>query len=620
MKKQKAKAPTKRRSKNSGAVKMSEAARENTQQEINEEPRETNANSQEVQVVQKKRKKRSFKPPPKREAESLDYILWPETILPDEMKLFLDTPGETIATLLIHANNKDAMALERLVMLITKSVDYLNQIALEHPEYIRDTAAYLMHWPVLSGLSPIFNKQNEDLFKKIGLATNKIEEGRVSSLMLGKLTTAKKWAHDLILLIDECRTRIKFFKPFIPASWDPSILETDIASAHNLIKSLTTQSDPLSKYIWDRLCDKTKRMLEDPNSCLEAVKSALAAEFNVIIRLGPLYEESRFAEINIPVETLALRNDNLLDDELIRFNRFLMEDAYPGAFKGIQRKFQKRDLVHFLNPESLKQLESMGVDPDFSEPPDSFIPVKPGYLTQLFSGELKASSSIILKCLNLSDIAKNPDAWWDVAYDLLMLNTHGNPQDIQELREIGMVRADHISGLDFKKSAESDRDVFDPKGVENNIRCEIFRKLQDAFLTIAHQFKIGGSFYFTVDDFVNFPSLRKQLLDSSNRLSKFLWEMFSPRTRRILRNPMSNVNEQKLTLIEEFNNVVDGGTIYHDKRFKGVVLSEATVNLKCCLEGMDKPRLVETSRLNRLLLEDAFSQQIGRNYYARLVE
>jgi CIC family chloride channel protein len=61
----------------------------------------------------------------------------------------------------------------------------------------------------------------------------------------------------------------------------------------------------------------------------QEAQTALAVDLNRIIRTGPLYDEQRFAGVNLSPATLDLLNQKPQGGDLVRLNRMLLMDAYP---------------------------------------------------------------------------------------------------------------------------------------------------------------------------------------------------------------------------------------------------------------------------------------------------
>jgi len=96
-------------------------------------------------------------------------------------------------------------------------------------------------------------------------------------------------------------------------------------------------------------------------------------------------------------------------------------------------------------------------------------------------------------------------------------------------------------------------------------------------------------------------------LSSKNRLSEFLRGKLSESTKSAITAFDGSQPVSKSALVVAFNKLLDDSNLYDEKDFDRVNLSEQTLNLI-----KQKPRGAANVRLNRLLLEDAFPQQIAK--------
>jgi len=112
---------------------------------------------------------------------------------------------------------------------------------------------------------------------------------------------------------------------------------------------------------------------------------------------------------------------------------------------------------------------------------------------------------------------------------------------------------------------------------------------------------------FSRADFTDLPSLAARLKQPKpeDKVSEFLRSRMS-RTREALRNyQVPGTNDEALVkaLIDDLNNIIGGNSIYTERRFKGVTLRTATVQLIG-----QSPEGKARAWLNRLLLEDAYPE------------
>ena len=75
------------------------------------------------------------------------------------------------------------------------------------------------------------------------------------------------------------------------------------------------------------------------------------------------------------------------------------------------------------------------------------------------------------------------DAWWNVGYQLLMLNFHGHPEFAPPLYEMGRSREKHYSGLKVTWTEE----YYKPEAVKSNVRAKLLTDLREEFGRLARQ-------------------------------------------------------------------------------------------------------------------------------------
>lgn len=98
-----------------------------------------------------------------------------------------------------------------------------------------------------------------------------------------------------------------------------------------------TNRRPIVQFLWEQFSDEGKERIKKyhPNNP-EAAESlaalaALADELTAVLQAGPLYDISRFAGVVLSKEANdLLKQNDLNEQELIRLNRVLLEDAFPN--------------------------------------------------------------------------------------------------------------------------------------------------------------------------------------------------------------------------------------------------------------------------------------------------
>jgi Ig-like domain-containing protein/Kelch motif protein len=105
--------------------------------------------------------------------------------------------------------------------------------------------------------------------------------------------------------------------------------EGDFSNLPNLVAKLNAHADPVSLFLWNQFSAETQQVLTDPNTSADEIKSALETNLNNTVKGSSIFDASRFAAVSLSVETLVLQRLNPKGPDLIRFNRLLLEDAYP---------------------------------------------------------------------------------------------------------------------------------------------------------------------------------------------------------------------------------------------------------------------------------------------------
>ena len=100
-----------------------------------------------------------------------------------------------------------------------------------------------------------------------------------------------------------------------------------------LVQKLEQQKDPVSVYIFKHLSPATQEAINTPDNTqgeTEKLKPMLAKDLNQLVQ-GPLiYNQTRFANVQLKKTTRQLLDQHPKGQGLIRLNRCLLEDAYAG--------------------------------------------------------------------------------------------------------------------------------------------------------------------------------------------------------------------------------------------------------------------------------------------------
>lgn len=148
-----------------------------------------------------------------------------------------------------------------------------------------------------------------------------------------------------------------------------------------------------------------------------------------------------------------------------------------------------------------------------------------------------------------------------------------------------------------------------------------FRYYSIAALIFLLAVGIGGQVYFKISSdrfsegsFRDLPAFAAKLAQPSDPVSKLVYEHLPSKTQQELRDYVADPSKAKTLpadLSEDFNTLVNGGSLYEAAQAAGVKLSAETVQL-----AARTPEGRSLVHLNRLLLEDAFPREIAHNRVA----
>ena len=123
--------------------------------------------------------------------------------------------------------------------------------------------------------------------------------------------------------------------------------------------------------------------------------------------------------------------------------------------------------------------------------------------------------------------------------------------------------------------------------------------------------ELPGSAFLSMHDLKG-PALAKRLREQNDAMSKFLWNELSAQARKHLGGPDPVWEAEAINplLIKELNRILGASSMYETQRFAQITLSEETRRL---IERNVEVDADERVRLNRLLLEEAFPQEIAKS-------
>ena len=108
-------------------------------------------------------------------------------------------------------------------------------------------------------------------------------------------------------------------------------VKEDLLDLPRLVDRLRESEEPVSRYLKQGFKPETRKLLEASHSTgpdAADVRDALIVELNGIIRKGAIYNEERFAGVELSGETRRALSGRPEGAALVRLNVLLLEDAY----------------------------------------------------------------------------------------------------------------------------------------------------------------------------------------------------------------------------------------------------------------------------------------------------
>ena len=140
-------------------------------------------------------------------------------------------------------------------------------------------------------------------------------------------------------------------------------LEEDIKNVLFFAEKLQQQQSPLSQFLFEQFSIELQTKIREFNGRDKTLKKDVLNELNRLIEGPCLFDNERFAEIVLSVETQDLLKQIPVLDNYIYLNRLLLEEAYPEAFLFFSNNDIK-DVFSFItelsdvnNPISLHLIE-----------------------------------------------------------------------------------------------------------------------------------------------------------------------------------------------------------------------------------------------------------------------
>lgn len=105
---------------------------------------------------------------------------------------------------------------------------------------------------------------------------------------------------------------------------------TDFINLTNLLSKLSGQADPVSQFLWGQFPASTQQTLTNPAVALDQKAITLAGTLDSFIISSNIYNPNTFATVTLSLETRVFQAVSPQGRDEVRFNRLLLEDAYPA--------------------------------------------------------------------------------------------------------------------------------------------------------------------------------------------------------------------------------------------------------------------------------------------------
>lgn len=417
----------------------------------------------------------------------------------------------------------------------------------------------------------------------------------------------------------------------------------DVLNPFGLANKIVSGNAPLSKYLKSLFSPQSLAILADPNCTKQQQKSVLIEELNKAVQGVALDEDRRMDNIKLSADALRLRAQNPKNDDLIRYNRMLLEDFFPQELK---RDRPPEYQMFLVNVAEIMDQGRVDKDP-VMEPNDLVIvpeskrtyskvsimgQVRYPQTVEMLPGGNLSVSQVIARAGGFADFANKRkikllrrnslDSYLFAPCDFVKLNNL-----VKMLRE----RSDPTSAFLWKEFSDPARKILcDPRSTPDEKRnvlvTELNRILKGGSIYTSERFAQAklppeimltvsaqtSAYLFVPDDFLDISSLALKLSVHTDPLVKYIWNQFSSQERRAFEIASAATRQQESALQEAvltgFNNILSGPSIYAPQCFEHVEVSPEALELMT-----QSPQGEDLVRLNRLLFEDAFPQEIKKN-------
>ena len=140
----------------------------------------------------------------------------------------------------------------------------------------------------------------------------------------------------------------------------------DILDVAKVVGALQNPTQPLAQFLWNRFSPEAQQTLRSvEEGSLRQQRRALVVELNKLLPGDSFYEAARSSGVNLSAETEDLSRSYPQGEDLVQFNRLLLQDAYPGWIA------RRPDYVVSTNNDHLPRLRISNTYKDLMAQADS---------------------------------------------------------------------------------------------------------------------------------------------------------------------------------------------------------------------------------------------------------
>ena len=408
----------------------------------------------------------------------------------------------------------------------------------------------------------------------------------------------------------------------------------DFTNLKAFVLKFKNPTDQVSQFLESQFDFSTQRLLaahdesEEPS---ERLQDAIIQELNWVLQGDSIYEANRFFGVSEQMKNLAEQDREVIDP--ICLNRLLLLAAYPLEIRSSNR-----------NGGILASGGPAGFHESFTNSPVTEVWYASALANSIAGEDLDPNKpDIEIKVNALIDVpeAKALDGYgFYYGYDgrsglkanLLATLLHEMGHGLGFISSIDAVNGNFIFESKDQQQGESGwpdsfslllKDTKTKKLLSDMTDAEREEAISNnpvivfdgAYTQQASQrilrYRISLSSTLFADDFTDLKSLVLKLKNRTDSVSQFLRDQFDASAQSLL--SVYDESEEpsetlKNAIVEELNWLLQGDSIYEETRFDGINLSTETEQL---LE--QNPEGEDLILLNRLLLEDAYPQEIKEN-------